>query len=313
MNWVRAIAGVLVLWAGTAWGSSLTWTANSEPDLAGYRVYKCNQQPCTLTSGILLVILGTATSYYIGTPAVIQYYFITAYDFGNNESLQSSLATFTPAGAPPPPPLSPSLIGTVSLTVVGNPATGPWGVKGSTTNPQDVMAAVSLDGAMHHIENHAPYGFPGDNGTTVTTGLFGTGMHTVEFVFSLQDTATEIGRASITVQEESPPPSPSPMGAVSLMVGTVSLTFVGNPATGPWGVKGSTTNTQDVMAAVRLDGAMHHVENHAPYSFPGDNGRTVTPGLFGSGSHTVEFVFYLQGTTTEIGRASVTVQEGSLG
>ena len=65
------------------------------------------------------------------------------------------------------------------------------------------------------------------------------------------------------------------------------------------------------MAHVRLDGAMHHVENITPYSFPGDNGTTVTTGLFGTGSHTVEFVFYLQGTTTEIGRASVTVQEGS--
>ena len=29
------------------------------------------------------------------------------------------------------------------------------------------------------------------------------------------------------------------------------------------------------------------------------------------GSHIVEFVFYVEGTTTEIGRASVTVQEES--
>ena len=25
MNWVRAIAGVLVLWSSTAWGATLTW------------------------------------------------------------------------------------------------------------------------------------------------------------------------------------------------------------------------------------------------------------------------------------------------
>jgi hypothetical protein len=91
----------------------------------------------------------------------------------------------------------------------------------------------------------------------------------------------------------------------------VSLAIVGNPATGPWGVNATTTITQDVMAHVRLDGVMQYVENHAPYGFPGDNGATVTPGLFGIGTHTVEFVFYLQGTTTEIERVSVTVQEGA--
>jgi hypothetical protein len=65
------------------------------------------------------------------------------------------------------------------------------------------------------------------------------------------------------------------------------------------------------MATVRLDGAVHHVEHNAPYGFPDDNGFTATTGQFGNGSHTVEFIFYLEGTTTEIGRASVTVQEGT--
>jgi hypothetical protein len=91
---------------------------------------------------------------------------------------------------------------------------------------------------------------------------------------------------------------------------TVNLTVVGNPATGPWGVVGSTTDLRDVMATVRLDGAVHHVEHKWPYGFPGDNGITATTGRFGTGSHTVEFIFCLEGTTTEIGRASVTVQEG---
>ena len=106
MNWVSTLAGVLVLWAGTAWGATLSWNANSEPDLAGYRVYQCSQQPCSLTSGTasLLVTLGTVMSFNIGTPAVTQYYFITAYDSANNESGNSNLATFTPSGSPPPPP-----------------------------------------------------------------------------------------------------------------------------------------------------------------------------------------------------------------
>ena len=102
MNWVRAIAGVLVLWSGTAWGATLTWNANNEPDLAGYRVYQCNRLPCTPASAndSLFVTLGTATSFNIGTPAVTQYYFITAYDLAGNESGSSNLATFTSAEDP---------------------------------------------------------------------------------------------------------------------------------------------------------------------------------------------------------------------
>jgi hypothetical protein len=108
MKWVRAIAGVFVLWSGTAWGATLMWNANTEPDLAGYRIYQCSQQPCTRASAnaSLLATLGKLTSFNIGTPSVIQYYFITAFDSVNNESGISNLATFTPAGSPPPPPSS---------------------------------------------------------------------------------------------------------------------------------------------------------------------------------------------------------------
>lgn len=130
MNWVRAIAGVFVLWSGTAWGATLTWNANNEPDLAGYRIYQCSQQPCTQSSGraSLLATLGTATSFNIGTPAVTQYYFITAYDSANNESGASGLATFTPAGIPPPVALpaigtSPTSLSFAATQGGANPAT----------------------------------------------------------------------------------------------------------------------------------------------------------------------------------------------
>lgn len=110
MSLVKAITCVLVLWSSTAWGATLTWNANNESDLAGYRVYHCSQQPCTRTSGMAssLATLGKVTSFNIGTPALIQYYFITAYDLSNHESGASNLATFIPAGsAPPPPPEAP--------------------------------------------------------------------------------------------------------------------------------------------------------------------------------------------------------------
>jgi hypothetical protein len=105
MTWVKAITCMFVLWSSTAWGASLTWNANSEPDLAGYRVYQCNQQPCTRASGraALLATLERVTNFNIGMPVEIQYYFTTAYDSTNNESGESNLATFIPAGSPPPP------------------------------------------------------------------------------------------------------------------------------------------------------------------------------------------------------------------
>jgi len=108
MNWVKVIICVLVLWSSTAWSAMLTWNANSEPDLAGYRVYQCSQQPCTRASGTAspLVTLGQVTSFNIETPAVTQYYFITAYDLTNNESGESNLATLMPDGSSPPPPLT---------------------------------------------------------------------------------------------------------------------------------------------------------------------------------------------------------------
>ena len=193
MNWVRAILGVLVLWSSTAWGATLTWQLNQDPHVAGYRVYQCSQQPCTHASGhaSLLATLGKTTSFNIGTPAVTHYYFVTAYDSANKESSGSNLVAF-----PPPPHMAP-----VTLTVVGNPATGPWGVKATTTDTRDVMATVRLDGAVHHVEHTAPYGFPDDNGTTATTGQFGKGSHTVEFDFYVEGTTTLSGRSCVTVQE----------------------------------------------------------------------------------------------------------------
>ena len=90
---------VLTLWGSTAWGATLTWNANTEADLAGYRVYKCSEQPCGQAFGTttLLVILGNVTSFNIGTPVAPRYYVITAYDFANNESDESNVVVYEPS------------------------------------------------------------------------------------------------------------------------------------------------------------------------------------------------------------------------
>src|SRR5262245_19113968 len=103
MTWVSAIIGVLVLWSSTASAATLAWNANSEPDLAGYRIYQCSLVPCGPGSGhqSILATVGQVTSFNIGTPTVTQYYFVTAYDSANNESYGSNLITYTPPAASP--------------------------------------------------------------------------------------------------------------------------------------------------------------------------------------------------------------------
>ncbi|MCP9455553.1 MAG: choice-of-anchor D domain-containing protein [Nitrospira sp.] len=103
-NYVRyVIVGLAVLWAAPAWSASLTWTANTESDLAGYRVYRCTVSNCSRTSGTatLLATLGRVTSFNIGTPSTTLYYFVTAYDYAGNESRESAVVTYTPPSTPP--------------------------------------------------------------------------------------------------------------------------------------------------------------------------------------------------------------------
>jgi hypothetical protein len=299
MSWLRVIGGLamLVFWSDYGGAATLTWNANAENDLAGYRIYQCNRTPCTPSSGnqSLLVSLGKVTSYNIGTPTATKYFYITAYDSTNLESASSNLVAFSPSGSTP----TVAPLNGLTLTVIGIPSTGRWGVEAATNDMRDVMSKVYLNGNAYLTDSTPPYSFPLSSGFT-TTGTFGAGTHKVEFVFYLEGTTSEIGRANVTVQE----------GTSSTSASTVALTVVGNPATGPWGVEGKTTDLRDVMAKVYLDGNLYTTESTAPYSFPDDSNGRVQPEKFGIGSHTVQFVFYLQNTTTEIGRSSVTVREG---
>jgi hypothetical protein len=105
-----AMATGVMISAGAASAATLSWSANSEADLAGYRVYRCSALPCTRTSANAAVhaTLGRVTRLDIGSPAVVQHYVITAFDSANNESSESNLATYTPlAPSPSPDPSTP--------------------------------------------------------------------------------------------------------------------------------------------------------------------------------------------------------------
>jgi fibronectin type 3 domain-containing protein len=67
----------------------LTWSANTESDLAGYKIYRAEASG---GYGAPIAILGNVTSYIAtGLQVGKTYYFvITAYDSAGNESLPSN-------------------------------------------------------------------------------------------------------------------------------------------------------------------------------------------------------------------------------
>jgi len=229
MNWVRAIAGVLVLWSSTAWGATLTWTANSEPDLAGYRVYQCSQQPCTQASSNAspLASLGTGTSFNIGTPAVTQYYFITAYDSANNESSASNLATFTPVGAPPP--VMPPVIG-------ASPTSLSFAATQGGANPATQALTISNQGGGTFIwsttENIAWLAISPSSGTgngavtlTVTTGSLTAGTYRSTVTINASGASSVSVAVTLIVATAPVPPA--------IGMSPTSLSFTATPGASP--------------------------------------------------------------------------------
>jgi hypothetical protein len=232
MNWVRAIAGVLVLWSSTAWGATLTWDPDTAPDLAGYRVYQCSQQPCTRASGnaSLLVTLGTATSFNIGTPAVTTYYFVSAYDLSNNESAGSNTATFTPVGSPPPvvPPVigvSPTTLSFAATQGGANPATQTVSISNTGGG---TLSWTASDNAPWLTLSPASGTGNGPVTLTVTTGTLTTGSH------SATVTMNATGASSVTVPVTftvSTAPVPPAIGASPTTVSFAATQGSANPAT----------------------------------------------------------------------------------
>lgn len=98
---VVGIAGVLF-----AADITLSWNANTEADLAGYKVY---QSTVAGQYGAPVATLGRVTQHTLTLPqlTVDQVYFwiLTAYDLAGNESGKSNEVSRIIAGVPPPPVL----------------------------------------------------------------------------------------------------------------------------------------------------------------------------------------------------------------
>lgn len=79
---------------------TLAWNAPSDPDLAGYNLYRCTGTACT--PSVVLTSLGLVTTYQDTTISIgtIYRYLIKAKDAVPNESPESNIIEI----GPPPPP-----------------------------------------------------------------------------------------------------------------------------------------------------------------------------------------------------------------
>jgi len=91
---------------------TLTWDANTESDLAGYRIYASTQSG-VYTVPIADIPAGTETAVVV-VPEGLTYFVATAYDTSDNESLYSNEVSTTGTSVAGPP-ASP---GNVTITIV---------------------------------------------------------------------------------------------------------------------------------------------------------------------------------------------------
>ncbi|MBI5137304.1 MAG: fibronectin type III domain-containing protein [Nitrospirae bacterium] len=172
-----ALAAVLALLPlpALAGGVTLGWTANNEPDLAGYRIH---YGPASGSYANVLDVGNVTTAQVTGLTVLATYYFsVTAYDQSGNESARApEVSALIPRTDVTPPVVTPP----ANIAVE---ATGPL-------TPVGLGTASAVD--------------PEDGAVGVTaspTGPFAPGAHTV--TWTATDSAGNVGRATqiVTVRD----------------------------------------------------------------------------------------------------------------
>jgi hypothetical protein len=118
MKWIPLVLAVFLIFGGSASGATLslkaTWTPNTEPDMAGYNLYRTDGTRTKINATLIPFLTGTTpTAQYTFTVTVsgggTMTFVMTAVDTANNESLDSNTASYSYDLTPPAAP------GTVSI------------------------------------------------------------------------------------------------------------------------------------------------------------------------------------------------------
>jgi hypothetical protein len=208
-----ATACSLFLGSAASHAATLMWNANTEPDLAGYRVYQCTQLPCSRAAGTasLLATLGTVTSLDIGTPTTVRHYVVTAYDLSNNESIESNVATYTPSSASPSPPIINVNPSSLSFTVVqgsGNPSPQTLTVSNAGGGTLSWSATDNVPWLTHSPQSGTGGGSIAVN---VTTDSLAAGTYTATLMVSAAGASSVAVPVTVTVTAPRAAQPPRPL------------------------------------------------------------------------------------------------------
>jgi hypothetical protein len=189
--------------------ATIAWNANAEADLRGYKLYRSfggSACPATIPA-TPLVTLGKVTMYsdtLVPAGTLFVCYWLSAIDTADNESTKTAPVSKTFA-APVPP--------TVTLNIIGAPATAPWTVRLETTLAEPFSTEWYQNGVLYRTEQSLPRCIWGEvAGTQNCMGeLKPPGTYVIEA--RLIKNALEVARKSVTITVPAlpnlPPVTPS--------------------------------------------------------------------------------------------------------
>jgi hypothetical protein len=193
----------VLMFASSAHAASViaTWNANTESDLAGYKL-KYGQSPGV--HGTVIDVGNATTRTVSGLTAGATYYFVvTAYDLTGNESGPSGEASVTLASANTPPTVTAPADKTVEAT--------------------GALTAVSLGSAtVTDAEDTGLSATPDD------TGPFSIGTHTITWTVTDSGGLSAFDTQTITVQDTTAPTVTAPADKTVEATGTLTTVSLGS-------------------------------------------------------------------------------------